>query len=137
MSRTHITLADLVDNQACSKQCVLFFATFGDKAKIGPRAAAKAIKAGLDIRWLERLIPAHAWSEYNKAMASAWGEYDKARESRWAKYDKATTFEGPECKKAMASACAEYGKASTYALAEYNKATAHALIKALTTQGES
>jgi hypothetical protein len=89
MSRTHITLADLVDNQACSKQCVLFVATFGDKAKIRPRAAAKAIKAGLDIRWLERLIPAHAWSEYNKAMASACAEYGKASTYALAEYNKA------------------------------------------------
>src|SRR6185312_13572450 len=104
MSRTHITLADLVDNHACSEQRDLFVSTFGDKAKIGPRAAAKAIKAGLDISWLERLIPASARAEYEKAMAPALAEYDKAKASAWAEYDKVRAPAWAEYKKAMASA---------------------------------
>lgn len=81
MSRTHITLADLADNHACSAQRDLFVSTFGDKAKIGPRNMAKAIKAGLDIRWLERLIPASALAEYEKATAPARAEYKKVTAS--------------------------------------------------------
>lgn len=115
MSRTHITLADLVDNHACKGQRDLFVATFGDKAKIGPRAAAKAIKAGLDVSWLWRLIPASALAEYEKVTASAWSEYNKV----------------------MAPAWAEYIKARASAWSEYEKALAPALVKALTARGEA
>ena len=137
MSRTHITIADLVDNHACQDQRDLFVATFGDKAKIGPRNMTKAIKVGLDIFWLERLIQASARAEYEKARATAWAEYEKVRASAWAEYDKATASALAEYKKVTASAWAEYDKATAPAWAEYEKAKASALIKALTERGEA
>ena len=77
MTRTHITLADLA--HACSDQRQLFVDTFGDSAKIGPRNMAKAIKVGLGVCWLERLIPKAARAEYVKARAAAQAEFEKVK----------------------------------------------------------
>jgi hypothetical protein len=71
MKRTHVTLQDLIDNDACEDQRNLFGATFGASAKIRPRNMAKAIRAGLSIEWLERLIPAPARAEYDKVRDPA------------------------------------------------------------------
>ncbi|WP_168709670.1 hypothetical protein [Rhodanobacter lindaniclasticus] len=137
MSRTHITLTDLVDNHACLDQRDLFVATFGDKAKIGPRNMAKAIKAGLHVFWLERLIPAPARAEYKNATAPAWAEYEKAMAPARAEYKNATAPAWAEYEKAMAPARAEYKNATAPAWAEYEKVRASALVKALTKRGEA
>ena len=68
---THITAALLREHGACSDSVDLFVATFGEKAKIGPRNMAKAIKAGLGIFWLERFIPAPARAEFERVRAQA------------------------------------------------------------------
>ena len=74
---TYITTADL--KGACSEQVELFDATFQGKAKVTSRNLAKAIAAGLDVFWLELLIPAPARAEYDKVAAPARAEYDKVR----------------------------------------------------------
>ena len=119
--RTHITTADL--KGACSGQVELFERTFKGKARISRRNLAKAIAAGLDVFWLECLIPAAAWAEYDKVTAAAWAEYDKVRAAAWAEYDKVT-----------APAWAEYDKVTAPAWAEYDKVRAKALVAALTSE---
>ena len=85
----YITTADL--KGACSDQVELFTATFKGKAALTHRNWAKAIAVGLDVFWLERLLPASALAEYQKVMASAWAEYEKATAPAWAEYEKART----------------------------------------------
>ena len=83
-----ITLQLLRAHAACKDQQDIFASTFGESANLTARNMAKAIKVGLDVFWLERLIPAPALAEYDKVRASAWAEYDKARASAWAEYEK-------------------------------------------------
>ena len=119
MNARYITTADL--KGACREQVDLFNETFGGKAKVTNRNLAKAMAAGLQVFWLESLIPAQAWAEYDKVRAPAWAEYDKVRAQAWAEYDKV-----------RAQAWAEYDKVRAQAWAEYDKVTAKALVIALT-----
>ena len=86
--RTHITLADF--DGASIDQRQLFAVAFGEKAMIGKRSIAFAKKIGLDISWLERLIPQEALAEYNKKRKAAFDEYYRAMSPEaWILYDKA------------------------------------------------
>jgi len=141
MAYIYITTADL--KGACSEHVELFNATFNGKAKITSRNIARAIAAGLDVWWLERLIPAAARAEYDKVTAAARAEYDKVRAparaeydkvraAAWAEYDKVRAAAWAEYDKVRAAAWAEYDKVRAPARAEYDKVRAKALIAALT-----
>lgn len=82
MSRlTHITTDLLREHGACEDQVALFEATFGQRAKIGPRNWARAVKAGLDVDWLACLLPPAARAEYDRVKDAAWAEYDRVRDA--------------------------------------------------------
>jgi hypothetical protein len=67
--RTHIVTADLAG--ACKEQRYLFKEKFGGKAKITRKNMARAIAFGLNVFWLERLIPAEARAECERVKAQA------------------------------------------------------------------
>ena len=63
---------------ACADQRALFRHTFPDGAPLTVRSVDRAVRAGLDVRWLVRLLPAPARAEYERATAPAWAEYERA-----------------------------------------------------------
>ena len=106
--RAHITSADLVG--ACADQVALFNEIFNGKAKITDRNMARALAAGLSVFWLERLIPAAAYVEYERGRAPAYAIY----------------------RRMTAPASAEYERVEAAAYAEYRRVRAKALVIALT-----
>jgi len=81
MSAPIITLDMLRQHDACSDQRELFVDTFGQSAKLTRRNWARAIKVGLSVSWMERLLSAPAWAEYEKARDAAWSEYEKVSDA--------------------------------------------------------
>ncbi len=106
--KTHITTSDLAG--ACEEQHKLFQEKFGGKAKITNRNMARAIAWGLDVFWLERLIPAPAWADYERVKALALADYERVKALAWADYERVKAL----------------------AWADYERVTAPALVKALT-----
>jgi hypothetical protein len=48
------------------------------------------VQARLYVEWfIERFLPAAAWTEDARAIATAWAEFDRARATAWAEFDKA------------------------------------------------
>jgi len=87
MSATPIITLDMLrPHGACSDQQELFVDTFGQSAKLTRRNWARAIKVGLSVSWMGRLLSAPAWAEYEKARDAAWAEYEKARAPALAEY---------------------------------------------------
>ena len=137
MKRTHITLQDLIDNDACEDQRELFAATFGESVKIGLRNGFKALKAGLDVLWCERFIPAAALAEYVEVRDAALAEYDKATAPAWAEYSKVRAAAWAEYDKATAAAWDEYDKATAAAWDECMKSMLPNLVHALTAEASA
>ena len=81
MSVPIITLDMLRQHDACSDQQELFVATFGQSAKLTRRNWARAIKVGLSVSWMERLLSDAALAEYVKVRDAALAEYVKARDA--------------------------------------------------------
>jgi len=71
MSAPIITLDMLRQYDTYSDQQELFVATFGQSAKLTRRNWARAIKVGLSVSWMERLLSAPALAEYVKARDAA------------------------------------------------------------------
>ena len=115
-----ITLDMLRQHNACSDQQELFVDTFGQSAKLTRRNWARAIKVGLSVFWMERLLSAPAWAAYVKVRALALAEYVKASAPAQAEYEKVRD-----------AALAEYEKVRALALAEYVKVRDAALYDAL------
>ena len=104
-----ITAAQLVAWRACPEAVQIFRATFGEEVPVTEEALARALAAGLDIRWLVRhTLNVPAQREFERAHASAWTEYERV------------------CAPALAAAWAEYARERAPALAEYNRARASA-----------
>jgi hypothetical protein len=143
---------------ACPKQRALFRKTFPEGAPISIESAEKALAAGLDVRWLIRLLPqsaraeynrtvapaeteldrtkAAAWAERERTVAAAWAEYERAKADAWAEYDSAMAPARAELDRAAAAAWAEYNRTLAAARAEYDRTVAAALVAALLTVKE-
>ena len=117
--RLYICTADL--KGACPQQVELFVRTFkSGRVKINARNMAKARLAGLDVLWLEWLLPKRVRARWYRDMELAWDGYCRA-----------LTRARNQCI-AGAMTKAEHRRASFKAFANHCRALDAALISALT-----
>ena len=138
-----ITMKILKQHKACADQIKLFAKVFPGGTTTALTNLRKGLKAGLDISWLERFIPAPSWDTYDATTATAWATFKATRAPEWAIYEATVatalaTFKATvaparayenEATRAPARATFEATRAPEWAI--YEATVAPALAKAL------
>lgn len=121
-----ITLESLRALGACKEGLADFRAAFPcgltvkPGARLTPRTAERLATLAHHFGWFTGTLPAPAWAEYVRAIATAEAEYHRAVATAWAEYHRA-----------VATRATADGLAIAPALAEYDRARVHALWRAL------
>jgi len=82
-----ITAEWLANKKACADQVELFRATFGAAAPVTEANVLRALRAGLNVRWLAGHAPPPAWETCYAVIIPAWEAYRAAVVSGKAAYD--------------------------------------------------
>ena len=113
-----LTLAQLIDVKACTKQVELFEATFGESVEVTEALTAEFANE-FDFYWAAKLfLSVSARTEYNKMCSFAGAKYDKMRTAH---------LNDPDA--LLPSVWTIWNKTRLIAEAEYNKVCAIAFAK--------